>query len=129
MTYFPINSCNFFLIKIEKKQAEIEDMAKIVHNGQNKAQIDLETHYDYLQRSMDLFNPMTLEIVRLMKLLMNFGKYTIKVASDHPPEVTLEKNKDFFGILRTLVSFLEIDRKYPEVRRILLEKREEKKKE
>lgn len=66
-----------------------------------------------------IYNKLTLEVIRLLKLMINFGKYTVR------PDADKDSNKDFFAIIKSLFIMLEFDPAYPETRKILIEKRAE----
>lgn len=62
-------------------------------------------------------------MVKLLKLLIDFGKFQIEVTKD--VQKTEQKNQEFFTILRALIAIFEFDKTYPEARKILIENREE----
>lgn len=62
-------------------------------------------------------------MIRLFKLLINFGKYPIVIGATE--EDTRRNNSDFFEIIRSLVDVLEFNVMYPETKKILVEKRRE----
>jgi hypothetical protein len=49
------------------------------------------------RESPKVYNALTLEIVRLQKLLIDFGKYSIRLGSDDND--TKRINTDFFGLI------------------------------
>lgn len=61
-------------------------------------------------------------MIKLFRLLMNFGKYPILIGKTETE--TKQKNKDLFDNISYLVSVLEFNIMYPETRKILVEKRE-----
>jgi len=65
-------------------------------------------------------------MLKLLKLIISFGKYNIKMGSSS--DETQIKNKDFFTLIKSLIAIFEFDKTYPEARNILIEKRKEKKK-
>lgn len=64
-------------------------------------------------------------MVKLFKLLINFGKYPIRIGNSE--DETKANNKDFFTILKCLVDVLEFNTMYPETRMILVKKRQDAK--
>lgn len=64
-------------------------------------------------------------MITLFKLLINFGKYPIRIGITE--EETRNNNKDFFMIIKCLVDILEFNTMYPETRKILSVKRIEAK--
>ena len=66
-----------------------------------------------------IYNNLTLEIIRLLKLMINFGKYSI-IKTDLNDDEELETENDFFVLIKHLVVLLEFDTTYPESRKILL---------
>jgi hypothetical protein len=66
-----------------------------------------------------IYNSLTLEIIRLFKLMIRFGKYTlIKTGSNDDEE--FEGENDFFLLIKHLVVLLEFDTTYPESQKILI---------
>ena len=62
-------------------------------------------------------------MIKLFRLLINFGKYPIKLGeSDNE---TCELNLYLFTNIRCLVAVLEFNIMYPETRKILVAKRDE----
>jgi hypothetical protein len=62
-------------------------------------------------------------MVKLFKLLINFGKYPIRMGQNEDDTKLL--NHDFFQIIKCLVYLLEFNVMFPETRKILCEKRKE----
>ena len=79
------------------------------------------------RESSVVYNALTLEIVRLQRLLIDFGMYRIKLGTTD--EETQKFNLDFFTLLRSLFVILEFDSTYPEARKILMDKREKERSE
>lgn len=76
---------------------------------------------EIVTKSQEIYNNLTYELLRLMKLIISFGKYNIKIEQNE--KQTQEKNKDFFSLLKYLVTILEFDKTYPESRKILIQAR------
>ena len=103
----------------------IEEIDKKVKLGTNtkKGQLDADIHRELIQISSQMYNGLTLQILKLLKLIIRFGKFNIKVYHDKSMEEFMIKNKEFFEIFKTLIMMFEFDKMYPEARRILNEKR------
>jgi len=68
-----------------------------------------------------VFNSLTLEMIKLVKILIIFGNYTLKLQSTK--DKIKSKNKEFFSLLKVCISIFEFDKTYPEARLILVDKR------
>lgn len=50
--------------------------------GKQSNSIDPETHYKLVEKSQEVYNNLTFQIIKLLKLLINVGKYNIKVVKE-----------------------------------------------
>ena len=62
-------------------------------------------------------------MIKVFKLLLNFGKYPLRIGGNE--NETSNLNNDLFTCIRCLVAVLEFNTLYPETRMILVEKRKE----
>ena len=91
-------------------------------NNKDKAQEkNAQKHIKLIKDSDRVYNNLTYEMIKLLRLMIDFGKYNIIMGSNI--KETNEKNKDFFKIIKALIAILEFDKTYPEARGILIEKR------
>ena len=91
-------------------------------NNKDKAQEkNAQKHIKLIKDSDRVYNNLTYEMIKLLRLMIDFGKYNIIMGSNI--KETNEKNKDFFKIIKALIAIFEFDKTYPEARGILIEKR------
>lgn len=111
-----LKSTLLLFISVRKEQAEkLSNMIEL--KDSDTAKIDkLQT---ISSSSEDIYNKLTLEVVRLLKLLIEFGKYQLKLGADENETKLI--NADLFGLLSSLFVVLEFDSTYPEARKILME--------
>jgi hypothetical protein len=113
---------NLDLIKVNIKEfikRICDDVSELSENIELKDLDPDSVKLDKLKKiskdSPKIYNMLTLEMIRLLKLMINFGKYSIRSKQ--------EEENDFFVLIKSLVVLLEFDPIYPEARKILLEKR------
>ena len=70
-----------------------------------------------------VFNSLTLEVVKMFKTLLYFRSYKINMKKKE--QDTISANKDLFTIIQCLVTILELVKNFPETRKMLVEKRKE----
>lgn len=105
----------------------LRDMSKRV--DANCALVDLslgpnekkETLMKIYEDSPSIYNALTIEVIRLFKLLILFGKYSIRLGNTR--EETVQNNQELFTNIKSMVCLLEFNTMYPETRKILLQKR------
>lgn len=97
---------------------DLDDLTQKLMNKDKYKNSDFSNvQNEIVTKSKDIYNNLTYELLKLMKLIISFGKYNIKIEDSE--KVTQEKNKDLFTLIKCLVTILEFDKTYPESRKIL----------
>ena len=100
----------------------VDDYSKFIEltQGPTEKKIGLNKIFT---NAPNIYNEHTLEMIRLFKKLVVFGKYDIKTCKTIEETHKDLKNKALFTIIRSLVSVLEFNTMYPETRMIMVNKR------
>ncbi|CAD8111133.1 unnamed protein product [Paramecium sonneborni] len=113
----------------EKINGYLADQLYFVQNQSDLVDLNKgpTERYDMLgiifKNAPEIYNELTLEVIKLFKLLIQFGKYSIVIEEDE--QKTITKNAQLFSNIRALTAILEYNSTYPEVRKILSIKRKE----
>ena len=88
----------------------VDTYKKKFGNEKEKEKIKPQNEFEKILKTgtKNVFNRFTLEIIKLFKVIIKFGKYKIKITDNK------NSNQIFFSNLRNLVSILEFDKTYPE---------------
>ncbi|EAR92909.2 zinc finger, C2H2 type family protein (macronuclear) [Tetrahymena thermophila SB210] len=115
---------------IKAKAQIIEDISDEIKLDKQSATVLQEINLKVHQKCNDVYNNLTYEIVKMLRLMIDFGKYNIH---DDISKFAKMKEKyemqsaEFFKIISNILSIFEFDKTFPEARKILLKKREEEK--
>ncbi|EGR27925.1 MIR domain protein [Ichthyophthirius multifiliis] len=117
---------------IQQKSEIVEQMQKIVEGENSK---NNESNCKLVQqKSEDIYNNLTFEIMKLFRLLIDFGKYNIhqelknfkQQQNNNNNESKIIPQDQFFKNISSMMNIFEFDKVFPEARNILILKRQQK---